>query len=86
MGAPALTHRTWSAGCGAWETAAGSVAVNYYAIPVPIFYVHAQPCWSGAAGALGTAQSSPGLLRCLGAGTGQAPGLGIRVGVVRRVS
>lgn len=76
---PAPTHCAWSACRGAWETA-GSLAVNYYAIPVPVSYAHAQPCWSGGsrggAGPLsGPVQARSGVL---GAGTGQAPGLGIR--------
>lgn len=70
----APTHCAWSADRGAWETA-GSLAVNYYAIPVPVSYVHAQPCWSG--GSSGGAGPLPGPVQARsgvsGAGTGQAP-------------
>lgn len=72
---------------GGRESAAGSLAVNYYAIPVPIFYVHAQPCWSGGQqrGRWATAWSSPGLLRCLGQGLGKPLASESVVGIVCRL-
>lgn len=76
---PAPTPCAWSAYRGAWETA-GPLAVNYYAIPVPVSYVHAQPCWSGgSSGALGhcPVQSRPAQVSW-GQGLGKPPGLRIR--------